>query len=165
MKMKNLIWMLGVVVVLASCNSKTSTSEQQVEVSYDSFGEQIDDSDAVDVASLSEMLTNQDSAVVKLTATVDEVCQMKGCWMTIKNESGDPVRVTFKDYGFFVPKDIAGRQIVIEGVAKNTVLEPDVAKHYAEDAGQPYDSTKTYEEIAFIAQGVLVASAADAVQE
>lgn len=163
--MKNLIWTLTIVAALTSCDSQNKATKEEEKVNYESFGEQIDEKDAIDVASLANVLNSEDSAVVKLTATVDEVCQMKGCWMTLENQEGDPVRVTFKDYGFFVPKDIAGREIIIEGVARNTILEPDVAKHYAEDAGVSYDSTKTYEEIAFVAKGVLVASAAEPVQE
>ena len=52
---------------------------------------------------------------IALTATVAEVCQVKGCWMILLD--GDTkVRVTFKDYGFFMPKDLAGAKVVVEGV-------------------------------------------------
>lgn len=91
----------------------------------------------------------------KVRGTIEEVCQMKGCWMTLKNDQGANVRVTFKDYGFFVPKDISGSEVIIEGVAKKEVLDEDVARHYAEDGGKEYDDSMR-NSISFVANGVLV---------
>ena len=72
---------------------------------------------------------------IALTATVAEVCQVKGCWMILLD--GDTkVRVTFKDYGFFMPKDLAGAKVVVEGVLSEEVLSEKDARHYAEDAGK-----------------------------
>jgi len=72
---------------------------------------------------------------IALTATVAEVCQVKGCWMILVD--GDTkVRVTFKDYGFFMPKNLAGTKIVVEGVLSEEVLSEKDARHYAEDAGK-----------------------------
>ncbi|WP_420577910.1 DUF4920 domain-containing protein [Ekhidna sp.] len=91
----------------------------------------------------------------KVRGTIEEVCQMKGCWMTLRNDQGANVRVTFKDYGFFVPKDISGSEVIIEGVAKKEVLDEDVARHYAEDGGKEYDDSMR-NSISFVANGVLV---------
>lgn len=75
-------------------------------------------------------------APMQLTATVREVCQKKGCWMILA-DGKTTVRVTFKDYGFFVPKDLAGRSVLVEGVLTETVISEADARHYAEDAGKP----------------------------
>ena len=53
-------------------------------------------------------INESDTTELVFEATIDEVCQMKGCWMTL--ESDQKVRVTFKDYGFFVPKDAGGTE-------------------------------------------------------
>jgi hypothetical protein len=59
---------------------------------------------------------------------------MKGCWMVLID--GDlAVRTTFKDYGFFMPKDLPGRVVAAEGVLSQTVTPEAEARHYAEDAG------------------------------
>lgn len=63
-----------------------------------------------------------------------EVCQNKGCWMVL-TEGARSVRVTFVDYSFFVPKDIAGKTVVVEGVLSRKLLSADEAKHYAEESG------------------------------
>jgi hypothetical protein len=44
--------------------------------------------------------------------------------------------VTFKDYGFFVPKDSQGEQMLVDGVAFIEKTDVETLKHYAEDAGK-----------------------------
>lgn len=101
-----------------------------------------------------------DDKDLKLTGTVSGACQKKGCWMTLG--SGEPgaqtIRVTFKDYGFFVPKDCLGKKAVVEGHFKVTTMSVAEAQHYAEDAakeGAPVkkvtEPQKTY---AMVATGV-----------
>ena len=80
---------------------------------------------------------------------------MKGCWMTLKNEANANIRVTFKDYGFFIPKNASGSEVIIEGIASEEVLDEDVARHYAEDGGQEYDES-VRNSITFVAKGVLI---------
>ena len=62
-------------------------------------------------------MEGKDSLEVKLFATAKDVCKKKGCWMKVEKSDGTLMRVTFKDYGFFVPKDIAGKNVIIEGTA------------------------------------------------
>lgn len=62
-----------------------------------------------------------------------EVCQNKGCWMVL-TEGPRSIRVTFADYAFFVPKDIAGKTVVVEGVLSRKLLSADEAMHYAEES-------------------------------
>ncbi len=44
------------------------------------------------------------------------------------------MRVTFKDYGFFLPLDAAGRAVIAEGVGFKKVTAVDELRHYAVDA-------------------------------
>lgn len=74
-------------------------------------------------------------APLTVRAKVKEVCQKKGCWMILTDGTAK-VRVTFKDYGFFMPKDLAGHVVVVQGVLSEEVLTQDEARHYAEDAGK-----------------------------
>lgn len=121
---------------------------------FTSHGDMVSSEDAISVNKfLSEV--NNDKATFKVKGTIEEVCQMKGCWMTLKNEQGANVRITFKDYGFFVPKDVSGREVIIEGVASREVLDEDVARHYAEDGGKEYDESMR-NSITFVAKGVLI---------
>ena len=69
-----------------------------------------------------------------IKATVTEVCQVKGCWMKLKDGDHE-IRVTFKDYGFFVPSSLAGKEVIIQGVLKEEVISEADRRHYAQDAG------------------------------
>jgi hypothetical protein len=134
-------------IFLMSC----STNDQK----YQSFGAEVSNSQDVTIDELIASV-NENEATFKVKGIVEEVCQMKGCWMTLKNDKGASIRITFKDYGFFVPKDISGREVILEGVAFKEKLAEDVAKHYADDGGLEYNE-EMRNQISFIAKGVLVA--------
>jgi hypothetical protein len=72
---------------------------------------------------------------------VSAVCQNKGCWFTLVSPSLDrEVRVKMKDYAFFLPRNAAGGEVVIEGVLSAKVIPQAEAQHYADDeakAGKP----------------------------
>ena len=75
------------------------------------------------------------SETITIVGKVKEVCSVKGCWMIVQ-QGGKKARVTFKDYGFFMPRNLVGKSIVATGVLSvETVSEAD-ARHYAEDAGK-----------------------------
>jgi hypothetical protein len=92
---------------------------------------------------------------VKTEGVVSTVCQEKGCWMVLK--SGETsVRVTFKDYGFFVPKDTAGATAVLEGVFNVKTIPEKTAKHYAGETpgGKPDAIKGDQKELSLVASGV-----------
>ena len=80
------------------------------------------------------------------------------------DDSGTPededVRITFKDYGFFVPKDSENTEVIVEGNAFLNEMSVEDQKHYAEDEGKSEAEIAaiTSPEItkAFIADGVLL---------
>ena len=88
---------------------------------------------------------------------VTKVCQQKGCWMAIKTDAID-VRVTFKDYGFFVPFSSTGRSVRMQGRLFKKEMSVGEQKHLLEDEGASkaaIDAVKTPKtEFAFVASGV-----------
>ncbi len=140
-------------------NKETSSEASMPEVEMQTYGEKVTNENAMPAA---EFINNfkEDSTFVKLAGTVDAVCQAKGCWMNIDLENGKTMKVTFKDYGFFVPKDLAGKQVVIEGKALKQTTSVEEQRHYAQDAGKSEEEIATInepkEEVVFEAVGVLV---------
>lgn len=63
---------------------------------------------------------------------VRRACSRKGCWMELA-EGADPklpgCRVTFKDYGFFVPTDSAGATARVEASLEVATLSPASVDH------------------------------------
>ena len=133
---------------------------QQKADEWESYGEVISGAESASTSKMLSEVSASDTIPVKFTATIEEVCQMKGCWMTLKSESGERIRVTFKDYGFFVPKDAAGREVVIDGFASLSMLDEATAQHYADDSGREYNPETDRKEVSIIASGVLIEKAA-----
>jgi len=114
-------------------------------------------------ANFVDMLAQRDSLKdVAVRGEVREVCQKKGCWMTLASATGDAekMNVRFKDYGFFMPKTLSGQEVVVQGHATRVVTPVADLRHYAEDAGDSAEEiaaiTQPREEIEFIATGVRV---------
>jgi len=99
-----------------------------------------------------------DTLQTTLQGTVNSVCQAKGCWMTIAAGDGEEMMVKFKDYGFFMPKDISGREVVMHGMAYYQITPVDELRHYAEDAGKSPEEiaaiNEPKKELRFLADGV-----------
>ena len=119
------------------------------------------ESKAITVDKLAKKL-KKDAKVenVAIKGKVTDVCDKKGCWLTIQTEDDTQLFVKMKDYGFFVPTALKGKNVVLEGNAEKKVTSVDEQKHYAEDAKKPQEEidaiTKPKEEIRFVANGIKV---------
>jgi hypothetical protein len=102
------------------------------------------------------------SGTVAVSGRVSAVCQQKGCWLTlVGGQMGTTsVHMTFKDYGFFVPKDLIGYTVVAEGIFKTETVSVDDQRHLAKDAGKSKEEieriTEAKVETSFEAAGVRV---------
>ena len=126
-----------------------------------SYGEKISDENALDVSVLIEKLADMDSLECTVTGKISATCTKKGCWMTIVMPEGEDMRVTFKDYGFFVPvSGQEGKTAVMRGKAKVSTTSVKMLRHFAEDAGKSKEEvmkiTEPITDIAFEADGVLI---------
>jgi len=99
---------------------------------------------------------------VTVEGHVRAACTRRGCWMEVA-AGADPklpgCRVTFKDYGFFVPKDSAGATAVLEGVFSVKTIPEKTAKHYAQETpgGKPDAIKGDQKELSLVASGVEIA--------
>jgi Domain of unknown function (DUF4920) len=174
--LKQLITPLSIVALLAvGCNTSSKTaakkevSESEAYTAFQknkgdgkTFGEKVTAKDAVSYdAMLAKMGKSTKLDNVKVSGTVEAVCKAKGCWMNISSDKGAPsMFVKFKDYAFFMPKDIAGKKVVMVGNAFKETTTVEELRHFAEDEGKSKEDiakiTKPKEDIKFMATGVLV---------
>ena len=162
---------IGIVMLLSfvivACNSaKKDTNKENkiVENTYSSFGDTVSASDYLssnDALSNYKALKLGDTINLKFNANIKEVCSKKGCWMTLPAGNEDEtIMVRFKDYGFFMPLDAAGKEVIVAGKAFVKQVSVADLKHYAEDAGKSSDEianiTEPAMEFAFEANGVLL---------
>lgn len=129
------------------------------------FGEIISEEGTVAYEQLLQRMegTADGNLMIKVKGQVESVCQAKGCWMNIvSNQDGveEEMFVKFKDYGFFMPKDIAGRKVIMDGYAFKEVTSVDELRHYAEDEGKSKEEiaaiTEPKKELKFMASGVIL---------
>lgn len=165
--MKHILTFLMIAIVVFSCKDKEQQVEQKEvikeEIAYASYGDKINDDNVLSTEQITETYESMavgDTINTKMTAEVNEVCQAKGCWMTLKLENGEEAMVKFKDYAFFMPKDISGKEVILNGKAFVNEVPVDEQRHYAEDAGKSKEEVaaitapkKTY---SFEADGVLI---------
>lgn len=154
-------------MALASCSSaesaeKAEGTDSTATTSENTYkaGEEITEEGALTSADLMTALEGKDSLEVKLTSKVEAVCQVKGCWMQLNMGDKEPMRVTFKDYAFFVPKDATGKTAVVDGWIKKETISVEHQRHLAEDAGKSQEEieaiTEPKTEMTFEAKGVII---------
>lgn len=124
------------------------------------YGKPITEAGAMPATQLTAKLGDKTAMPAKVEGVVESVCKVSGCWMTVKTGAGKTMRVTFRDYGFFVPKDITGKTVVVEGVAQTSTTSVAKLRHYAEDDGKSKADiekiTKPETDLSFVADGVII---------
>ncbi|QLG46251.1 DUF4920 domain-containing protein [Costertonia aggregata] len=130
---------------------------------YKVFGEKFTVTKAMNASTMSKQydgLKVSDTLDTNFTAKVKEVCQSKGCWMKLELQDGKEAMVRFKDYGFFVPMDISGRDVVVNGKAFVNEMSVADQRHYAEDAGASENELEKInapkKTFSFLASGVIL---------
>jgi hypothetical protein len=136
-----------------------TASPEQAPAARKKFGEPIVAGEAL---ALSNVLAKPDdfaNRTVTVEAKVRRNCTRRGCWMEL-SEALDPslpgCRVTFKDYGFFVPLDSAGSKARVQGTVEVTEVGPDQVAHL-ESEGAHFAAKQpdgTAREVRLVASGV-----------
>jgi hypothetical protein len=124
------------------------------------FGTAFTPQNVVPASDVAARVSGKDSVYLQTEGVIKEVCQQKGCWMKVDVGNGEEMLVRFKRYAFFVPKDAAGKKVVLNGKAfayQSSVAEQ---RHYAEDAGKSKKEVasikKPQKAVRFEADGVLL---------
>ena len=85
------------------------------------------------------------------------VCKKEGCWMEIApTQFAAPVRATFKNHAFFVPKDADGQKFRAIGMFTVRKLDRETVEHLVKEDGAQIKTNPdgTADEVTFIATGV-----------
>ena len=103
---------------------------------WEEFGASVDDSgEPVSLRQLVEAGDERAGSEVLLKTRIAKVCRKKGCFFIARD--GDAVaRITFKDYGFFIPTDSAGKEVLLNGTFERREITAAQAKHYRQDLGE-----------------------------
>ena len=160
--MKKIALLVTIAAVVASCNTNKVKKDELA--NYEVFGDTITTANVISTKELAEKykdLKVGDTVNVKFEGVVDEVCQKKGCWMTVDLGEDQTTFVRFKDYSFFVPFEAPTHNAVVEGKAFIAETSVEELQHYAKDAGKSEEEiaaiTEPQRDLSFLANGVLIA--------
>lgn len=150
-----------------SCQPKTEEIETttyevvgEAEVVPGNYGNIVKAEEIVTTAEMISAVESKGEFSGKIAGDIKEVCTKKGCWFSMDLPNGESMRVTFKDYGFFLPTNSQGFPIVVEGVATLTETDVETLRHYAEDQGKSKEEieaiTEPERKITFEATGARI---------
>ncbi|GMQ27625.1 DUF4920 domain-containing protein [Algoriphagus confluentis] len=151
-----------------SCQKASETSAEsttyevvgEAEVVPGNYGDLLDSKEIRTTTEMVSLVQSNGTFEGKISGEIKEVCTKKGCWFAMDLPNGESMRVTFKDYGFFIPTNSQGFPIVMEGKAILTETDVETLRHFAEDQGKTKEEveaiTEPKREITFEATGVVI---------
>lgn len=159
--MKKITVTLFCFFVLTSCKKQTTSIDTSND--YALFGDTITADKAIsneDMLVQYDKLKPGDTLNLKFKSKIKSVCQKKGCWMTLELPSGKEAFVKFKDYAFFVPKNVQNEEVIVNGKAFVSIETVEELKHYAKDEGKSQAAIDSIiapkTNYSFMADGVLI---------
>ncbi len=160
--MKTLI-LLTTLGLLAACKEHPDSASAAASAAdgWKQYGAPLGNSPRAKLASVLANPSAHAGKKVRLDGEVRRACAQKGCWMELSDGSGEKApgcRVTFKDYGFFVPKDSAGAKARMEAVVEVETVKKSHVEHM-EAEGATFEKKNpdgTAEEVRLVASGVLL---------
>jgi hypothetical protein len=126
------------------------------------YGQALTPGESLPVATLVKTPDSYAGKAVTVEGTVRSACTNKGCWLELaesdKSGAGAPpgCRVTFKDYGFFVPTNSAGSRARVQGTFELATVSASRVRHL-EQEGASFAAKQpdgTAHELRLVATGV-----------
>ena len=136
MRLLALIPAVVAVSVLAETTVVRLSEPVEATAAYEVFGAPLPDKNPG--LSLQEIIERESDFAgreVRISTRIAKVCQKKGCFF-IATEGNAWARITFADYGFFIPTDSGGKQATLVGTFSRQELTPQRAAHYQQDLGE-----------------------------
>jgi hypothetical protein len=128
----------------------------EVTETYEAFGSKVQSSgDELSLAELIAVNEKYQGSEVLLSTRIAKVCQKKGCFF-IAQEGAESVRITFANYGFFIPTDSGGKRVLLAGIFTREPVSQQKAEHLAKDLGETVPATVPAFEYIFVATGIRI---------
>ena len=111
---------------------------------------------ALESVSLGELINNGAQHLGKpfqLETKIAKVCQKKGCFF-IAQQNEHVIRVSFKDYGFFIPTNTSGNTVIINGELIQKHMSEEQAAHFTADLSEHSSAIKPGSVLEIVATSV-----------
>lgn len=131
-------------VLTFSINAETLRLSEPVtqDAQSETFGVELDNS--LPKLSMANLVTDPPSHLAKpfqVEARIAKVCQKKGCFF-IAQQDQHILRVSFRDYSFFIPTDSSGKTVTLAGKLVQKELSQEQAAHFKADLKSENDILK-----------------------
>jgi hypothetical protein len=162
-------WLVVVAAGLAACKSQGSPSKAKAEPlpsaaaepdrPAQKFGAAIQAQKEAELTRVLSSPAEFQGQTVVVEGEVRRACSRKGCWMELaasKDTAAPACRVTFKDYGFFVPLDSAGSSARVEAAVEVADLKPAYVAHMEQEGARFVNKNPdgSAREVRLVANGV-----------
>ena len=149
---------IGIAPGLCAGESAVTRLSEPVEVtaSHEVFGSTLPETGTP--LSLADLMKDDQKYLdqeVLVATRIAKVCQKKGCFF-VAQEGPSTARVTFKDYGFFIPTDSGGKNVVLWGAFSRKSVSKEQAEHYATDLGEAAAAEPEEFEYSIVASAVKI---------
>lgn len=111
--MNRLLLLISIAILLVACDNDPRNKLPKT----GNFGNQVSETNVMTTEQLLDMMTMSAEMKATVGGTIDEYCKSEGCWLTLKNDKGEPLFVEVENKAFILPHDISGKQAVISGTA------------------------------------------------
>ena len=148
---------LGMISLLLGCSAERSEFANP-----HSYGGEVSQDHSTRISTILARPAEFEGKTVVVEGVTGSVCENRGCWMYI--EDGDArMRVTFKDYSFFVPIGSEGKRVRAEGIVSSSVVSKETLQHWAEEeeGGDPAAVTEDMTVVMLEASGVVMENGED----
>jgi hypothetical protein len=108
--------------------------------------------------SLAELIDGGDqyqNQEVLVETRIAKVCQKKGCFF-VATEGAATARISFNDYGFFIPTDAGGKDVLLLGTFARASVSEEEAEHFAADLGETSTSNPAQFQYSIVASAVRI---------
>lgn len=150
---RNRIALFAVALLVAGCSGQPASEEAPAEKAGNGeqavaeapqipegavhVGQPLEGKEPVRLAQVKSHPEDYFEKTILVEAVAQDVCQSKGCWMTIADGEGDPIWVAWGTgcggkYAF--PKDVGGKRVLVQGSFYEKEISPKDAEHLAEES-------------------------------
>ena len=152
------LMVIGIAPGLFAGESAVKRLSEPVEVTatYEVFGSTLPETGTP--LSLGDLMNDSKKYLdqeVLVATRIAKVCQKKGCFF-VAQEGPSTARVSFKDYGFFIPTDSGGKNVVLLGTFSRKSVSKEEAEHFSADLGETAASAPERFEYSIVASAVKI---------
>jgi hypothetical protein len=131
-------------VLLTGCTETADVQEPTTSAvtfaNYDVFGNEFDQDKNIPVQQMAANPADYLGQSVNVSGTITEVCQGRGCWMTLQVSDAQLVRIVMprdedNNYLFTLDKGMSGRRALVRGMLdESTLFEFEAPMHQSDEA-------------------------------